>query len=101
MFLLFGIISVDSRQPHKTQAVDFRFNRKYWFSTFEEIKELKHKIDEIYNPRQCSYDDAVLWALNNRPYGRNQTAARIIKIESPAEILNRIIDTDKEGFYEE
>ena len=101
MFLLFGIISVDSRQPYKTQTVDFRFNRKYWFSSMEEIYELKRKIDEIYNPRKCSYDDAIRWTLENRPYGKNQTSARIIKIDSPTEILNRVIDTDKEGFYEE
>ena len=32
---------------------------------------------------------------------KNQTAARIIKIESPYDILNNVIDTDTEGFYEE
>jgi len=101
MFLLHGIISVDSRQPHKTQKIDFRFNRKYWFSTIDEIYDLKKKIDEIYNPRNCSMDEAVLWALQNRPYGKNQIAARIIKIESPYDILSNVIDTDKEGFYEE
>lgn len=101
MFLLMSITSVDSRQSHKLQKIDFRFSRKYWFSTMDEIIDLKKKLDDIYNPRKCSIDDAVIWALQNKPYGKNQTAARIIRIESPYDILNTEIDIEKEGFYEE
>lgn len=100
MLLFVGIIVVDSRNPRSIKLVDFRFDSKPYVD-WDTYNSMCGKIKSIFNPQGISFDEAVLWMLNNKPYGKNQTSAKIVRVLSPSHLLTEYEKVDVDVGTEE